>query len=73
MLAENEERQKNIRGELSALEQRAARLQEEYENLPDDTDMREAWRMLTDARRIVERMREEGARLEKELLEASEA
>lgn len=73
MLAENEERQKNIRGELSALEQRAARLQEEYGNLPDDTDMREAWRMLTDARRIVERMREEGARLEKELLEASEA
>ena len=73
MLAENEERQKNIRGELSALEQRAARLQEEYGNLPDDTDMREAWRMLTDARRTVERMREEGARLEKELLEASEA
>lgn len=73
LLAENEERQKIIKGELSVLEQRAARLQEEYEKLPEDTDMREAWRMLADARRTVERMREEGARLEKELMEVSEA
>ncbi len=73
MLSENEERQKIVKEELSTLEQRAARLKEEYGNLPDDTDMREARRMLFDARRTVERMREEGARLEKELLEVSEA
>ena len=73
LLVENERQQELLRGEMSVLEQRIARLTEEYESLPEDTDMREAWRMLSDARRTVERMREEGAGLERELLEVSEA
>ena len=73
LLAENEQRQEALRGEVNALEQRISRLQEEYENLPEDTDMREAWKMLSEARRAVERMREEGARLERELMEVGEA
>lgn len=73
LLAENEQRQEVLRGEVTALEQRIARLQEEYENLPGDTDMREAWKMLSEARRTTERMREEGARLERELMEVGEA
>lgn len=68
MLAENERQQEILRQEMSILEQRAALLQKEYENLPEDEDMREAWRMLADARRTVERMREEGVRLEQELM-----
>ena len=51
LLAENEQRQEVLRGEVSALEQRIRRLQEEYESLPEDTDMREAWKMLSEARR----------------------
>lgn len=62
-----------MRGEVAVLEQRISRLQEEYESLPEDTDMREAWKMLSEARRTVERMREEGARLERELMEVGEA
>ena len=58
---------------MAVLEQRISRLQEEYESLPEDTDMREAWKMLSEARRTVERMREEGARLERELMEVGEA
>ena len=73
LLAENEQRQKILRGEMSVLEQRISRLQEEYEDLPEDTDMREAWKMLSEARRTVERMREEGSRLERELMEVGEA
>ena len=73
LLAENEQRQEVLRGEASALEQRIRRLQDEYESLPEDTDMREAWKMLSEARRAVERMREEGARLERELMEVGEA
>ena len=73
LLAENEQRQEVLRGEVSALEQSISRLQEEYESLPEDTDMREAWKMLSEARRAVERMREEGARLERELMEVGEA
>lgn len=71
-LAENEGRQKILAEDLEALERRAGALQKEYEALPDDGDMREAWRMLSDARRTVERMREECARLEEELREISE-
>ena len=73
LLAENEQRQEVLRGEVSALEQRIRRLQDEYESLPEDTDMREAWKMLSEARRTVVRMREEGARLERELMEVGEA
>ena len=73
LLAENEQRQEILRGEVNALEQRIRRLREEYESLPEDTDMREAWKMLSEARRAVERMREEGARLERELMEVGEA
>ena len=73
LLAENEQRQEVLRGEVSALEQRIRRLQDEYESLPEDTDMREAWKMLSEARQTVERMREEGARLERELMEVGEA
>ena len=73
LLAENEQRQETLRSEVSALEERIRRLQEEYESLPEDTDMREAWKMLSEARRAVERMREEGARLERELMEVGEA
>lgn len=73
LLAENEQRQETLRGEVAVLEQRISRLQEEYESLPEDTDMREAWKMLSEARRTVERMREEGARLERELMEVGEA
>ena len=73
LLAENEQRQEVLRGEVAVLEQRISRLQEEYESLPEDTDMREAWKMLSEARRTVERMREEGARLERELMEVGEA
>ena len=73
LLAENEQRQEVLRGEVNALEQRIRRLREEYESLPEDTDMREAWKMLSEARRAVERMREEGARLERELMEVGEA
>ena len=58
---------------MAVLEQRISRLQEEYESLPEDTDMREAWKMLSEARRTVERMREEGARLERELMEVGKA
>ncbi|MBB5266254.1 uncharacterized protein (TIGR02680 family) [Catenibacillus scindens] len=72
MLSENEEQQRILKGELEVLDQRARRLQEEYESLPEDTDMREAWKMLSEARRAVERMREEGQRLEKELMEVGE-
>ena len=73
LLAENEQRQEVLRGEVSAFEQRIRRLQDEYESLPEDTDMREAWKMLSEARQTVERMREEGARLERELMEVGEA
>lgn len=73
LLAENEQRQEVLCGEVAVLEQRISRLQEEYESLPEDTDMREAWKMLSEARRTVERMREEGARLERELMEVGEA
>ena len=73
LLAENEQKQEVLRGEVAVLEQRISRLQEEYESLPEDTDMREAWKMLSEARRTVERMREEGARLERELMEVGEA
>ncbi len=73
LLAENEQRQEILRSEVNALEQRIRRLREEYESLPEDTDMREAWKMLSEARRAVERMREEGARLERELMEVGEA
>ena len=73
LLAENEQRQEVLRGEVAVLEQRISRLQEEYESLPEDTDMREAWKMLSEARQTVERMREEGARLERELMEVGEA
>lgn len=73
LLAENERKQEILRDEVSAFEQRISRLQEEYEGLPEDTDMREAWKMLTGARRTVECMREEGARLARELMEAGEA
>ena len=73
LLAENEQKQEVLRGEVAVLEQRISRLQEEYESLPEDTDMREAWKMLSEARRAVERMREEGARLERELMEVGEA
>ena len=73
LLAENEQRQAVLRGEVSVLEQRIRRLQDEYESLPEDTDMREAWKMLSEARQTVERMREEGARLERELMEVGEA
>lgn len=73
LLAENEQKQEVLRSEVAVLEQRISRLQEEYESLPEDTDMREAWKMLSEARRTVERMREEGARLERELMEVGEA
>ena len=73
LLAENEQKQEVLRGEVAVLEQCISRLQEEYESLPEDTDMREAWKMLSEARRTVERMREEGARLERELMEVGEA
>lgn len=73
LLAENEQKQEVLHGEVAVLEQRISRLQEEYESLPEDTDMREAWKMLSEARRTVERMREEGARLERELMEVGEA
>ena len=73
LLAENEQKQEVLCGEVAVLEQRISRLQEEYESLPEDTDMREAWKMLSEARRTVERMREEGARLERELMEVGEA
>ena len=73
LLAENEQRQETLRSEVAVLEQRISRLQEEYESLPEDTDMREAWKMLSEAMRAVERMREEGARLERELMEVGEA
>lgn len=73
LLAENEQKQEVLRGEVAVLEQRISRLQEEYESLPEDTDMREAWKMLSEARRTVERMREDGARLERELMEVGEA
>lgn len=73
LLAENEQKQEVLCGEVAVLEQRISRLQEEYESLPEDTDMREAWKMLSEARRTVERMREEGARLERELMEVGKA
>ena len=41
---------------LSALEQRLAILQREYDALPADDDLREAWRLLTDARQDVQRL-----------------
>ena len=68
LLAENEQRQKELEGELTVLKQRETRLDEEYEKLPGDEDMREAWNMLSEAARIVERMRAEGERLEQELV-----
>ena len=55
------------------LEQRIDQLKKEYESLPKDTDMQTAWKMLAEARLAVERMREEGARLEQELMEVGEA
>ena len=71
MLAENERQQEILERETEVLKQRLVRLQQEYEKLPGDTDIREAFRMLSDARRIVEQMRQEGARLEEELLKVS--
>ncbi|HJD14149.1 MAG TPA: TIGR02680 family protein [Candidatus Ruminococcus avistercoris] len=72
-LACNEEAQKNHCGEIEELKKRIARLEKEYQGLPGDTDLREAARMLSDARRTVERMKEEGARLEEELLKVHES
>ncbi len=72
-LVENKRHQEVLHGEIQNLESRIARLREEYEALPADTDMREAWRMLSDIRRTVERMREECAKLEQELREVSES
>ena len=72
-LACNEKAQKNHCGEIEELKKRIARLEKEYQGLPGDTDLREAARMLSDARRTVERMKEEGARLEEELLKVHES
>lgn len=73
LLAENEQRQEVLQDEVSVLEQRIDQLKKEYESLPKDTDMQTAWKMLAEARLAVERMREEGARLEQELMEVGEA
>lgn len=71
MLAENEASQELLKGEITDLEQRIQRLREEYEALPSDTDLREAFRMLSSARQTAERMKEECGKLEQELLDVS--
>ena len=73
MLAENEKSRELLRQEITVLEQRIQRLGEEYEALPPDTDMREAFRMLSNARQMTARMTEECGKLEQELLEVSSA
>lgn len=49
-LAENEAEQRETTAALAVLDQRLAVLQEEYEALPGDGDIREAWRILSEAR-----------------------
>ncbi len=72
-LAENEACTERLQEENAALAERRNILKSEYERLPGDTDLREAWRMLTDARQTWERLRAEGERIERELFEAGEA
>ncbi|MGI6012509.1 MAG: TIGR02680 family protein [Ruminococcus sp.] len=72
-LACNEEAQAKVGCEIEELKKRIACLEKEYQGLPQDTDLREAARMLSDARRVVERMKEEEARLEEELLKVQES
>ena len=52
---------------------RIGQLDREYEALPGDEDLREAYRMVLDARRKADWMREEGLRMEEQLREATEA
>ena len=63
-----------LRGEAAVLEKRISRLQEEYESLPEDTDMREAWKMLSGSQEDSgAHAGQKGARLERELMEVGEA
>ena len=54
------------------LEKRIELLSEEYSNLPEDEDMREAYLMLDDAIRTVERLKAEGDALSQQLQELTE-
>ncbi|MGN0335783.1 MAG: TIGR02680 family protein [Lachnospiraceae bacterium] len=58
--------------EAEGLEKRVGQLAAEYEKLPEDTDLREAYRMMTDAGRTAERMKEEGLLMEAQLREMTE-
>lgn len=57
---------------LSALEQRLAILQKEYDALPADDDLREAWRLLIDAQQDVQRLEKERDVAEAALREVNE-
>ncbi len=72
-LMENETAQRKLNCEIRELEERIGRLEKEYQELPGDTDLREAARMLSDARRVLKRMREEGDRLDQELQKIMES
>lgn len=68
-IAALEKNMEELRESLAVCESRIAQLQKEYESFPKDADLREAYVMLKEAERVVERMQEERLRLEQQLQE----
>ncbi len=66
-LAQIEAQQEQLQQEVVQLKERCAQLDREYETLPGDGDLRTAWNLLQEARRLTDRLREEGRALEQQL------
>ncbi|MGN0733781.1 MAG: TIGR02680 family protein [Emergencia sp.] len=67
-----EERLRGLEDILSKLTEQKTMLKEEYDNLPKDTDMREALQMLQSEERNCEQLRYEGERIDRQLRELME-
>jgi uncharacterized protein (TIGR02680 family) len=72
-IAELEEKLTALQREIDLLQNRRARLQAEYEALPPIDDLREANRMMMQAIRLVEQLREEGLRMDGQLRALTDA
>lgn len=71
-LEQNEAFLAEERAQIATLEQRLLTLQQEYEALPGDGDLREAWRLLAETQREVLRAQEAQQAVEESLREVSE-
>lgn len=59
----------HLKGDVLLLEHRLEKARKEYQAFPSDEDLREAWRMLSQAEQRLEQLKTEGLRLEDELRE----